>query len=102
MPFVGTTHLSLCYKSEIMSEEANYDTSADNDKENQSINDKNERKLIFQIIITFSLIIGPIFLPFILLFPNSFSWFSSAKEISIIVSVLFVLISIVYVKLNSR
>lgn len=85
-----------------MSEEANHGTSADNDIDNKSIEDRKERNLIFQIIITFSLIIGPIFLPFMFLFPNLFSWFPSGKEISIVVSLLFVVISIIYAKLNSK
>ena len=85
-----------------MSEDANYDTSADENGNNKIDNDPNERNLGFQILITVSLIVGPIFLPFIFLFPNSFSWFPYAKEISIIVLLMFIFTSIVYSKLKSK
>lgn len=85
-----------------MSEHANYDTSKHENGTKNPINGSDERKLIFQILITFSLVIGPIFLPFIFLFPSSFSWFPYAKESSIIVVALFLLSSIVYANLKSK
>ena len=83
-----------------MSEDAKYDTSTDGKDINKFINGPNERKLGFQILITISLIVGPIFLPFIFFFPNSFSWFPYAKEISIIVLLLFTFTSIIFAKLK--
>ena len=96
------TFITILVILKSMSEHANYDASIDENGTNNPINSSDDRKLIFQILITFSLIIGPIFLPFIFLFPSSFSWFPSAKESSIIVVVLFLLSSILYAILKSK
>ena len=82
-----------------MSEDVKYNTSKDG---NENSKDRNERNKTLQILITLSLIVGPIFLPFIFIFPKSFSWFPLAKEISIIVLSVFIITSIMITKLKRK
>ncbi|MHA2032592.1 MAG: hypothetical protein ACW99A_00550 [Candidatus Kariarchaeaceae archaeon] len=72
------------------------------DMNEKSFVDEKDRAMYIQIIITVGLILGPIFLPFVLIWPDTFDWFPFAREISISVTVLFIASSVFLAYFRSK
>lgn len=75
-----------------MAEEVNRGNS-DSGSNPVNIGESKTRGNVISILITLSLIVGPILLPFVLIKPNWFSDFPYIQEISISVTAIFVLAS---------
>ncbi|MCE7733847.1 MAG: hypothetical protein GPJ54_03145 [Candidatus Heimdallarchaeota archaeon] len=84
-----------------MAEEVNRGNSDFGSNPSNMVEDKILNRFI-SILITVSLVVGPILLPFVLIKPNWFSAFPYLKEISISITFLFVLASTVVAYLRDK
>lgn len=75
-----------------MVEEVN-NIASDNNSNSENFGENKVRSNYVQIIITFSLIFGPIILPFLLIWPNWFSSIPFLLEISVSITLLFIISS---------
>jgi hypothetical protein len=72
------------------------------DTAGKSLTDSKERPIYFQVMITLGLILGPIYLPLVWFWPNTFEFFPAAFEISLGVTIIFITSSVIFAYLKSK